>query len=143
MIEPNLDKNAPQPGLSSPPPSHRSSEFEFSERDNAIIRSLAKRMNFVGLFAIAVGCFAIVLGAILNHAGSILSGSLYALIGLWTQRASASFKNVADTEGHDIANLMQALKDLRQLYGVQFWLCALGLLASMITTIFLVSHRVA
>ncbi len=119
----------------------RSSEYEFSERDGEIIRSLARKMNFVGLFALGVGVFVIFLGALMGHAGSILSGALYALIGIWTHRASVSFRNVADTRGNDISNLMHALHDLQKLYGFQFWLCALGLLASIITSIALLYHR--
>jgi hypothetical protein len=120
--------------------SHRYAEYEFSEQESRLIARLARKMRFVGLFALAIGILVVGFGAIFGNAGSIISGALYALIGIWTHRASVSFRHVADTRGRDISNLMHALHDLQRLYTVQFWICLLTLIASLVALSFLIFH---
>jgi len=85
-------------------------------------------MHFVGLFLLAMGLLIIAIGVVVVfHAGPIISGALACVVGLWTQRASMSFKSVVQTEGQDITHLMDALDDLRKLYSLQYWLLILGL----------------
>jgi hypothetical protein len=105
--------------------------YEFSERENVLIAGLASRMRFVGLLAFATGALVVVLGALRIDPLWIFSGAFSTLIGLWTHRASVSFRDVVQTEGHDIPHLMQALEDLRKLYTLQFWAGFLGLLVML------------
>jgi hypothetical protein len=124
----------PPPPAASPSTSHA---YEFSDEDNVVIQVLASRMNFVGLFALGVGIFVIFLGALFFHIASILSGSLYAVIGIWTHRAGHSFHNITATRGNDLRHLMHAIRDLQRLYTIQFWLCLLTLMSAVITSVLL------
>lgn len=137
---PDHDDSAPSasPGAGAP---RAGREYEFDESKNAVFADLALKMEVVGLFAIAVGIFVVFLGAWLFHPGSILSGALYAVIGMWTHRAGVSFKKIAQTRGHDISHLMHALNDLERLYSVQFWICVLTLAASLLATGVLLFQR--
>jgi hypothetical protein len=108
-------------------------QYEFKEDENRIIGQLASKMNFVGLFLFANGILTVAIGVHpLFHVGPIITGALMCVVGLWTQRASSSFRNVVDTEGHDISHLMKALDDLRKLYSLQFWLVILGVLLALV-----------
>jgi hypothetical protein len=106
--------------------------YEFSPEQNALLLRLASRMQFVGLFALGLGVVAIILGAVRKQYGVMFGGILYAVIGLWTERAGRSFRFIAITEGHDIRHLMHALADLRKLYTVQYWICFAALLAAIV-----------
>jgi hypothetical protein len=107
-------------------------QYEFKPGENKIIGQLAFKMHFVGLFLLAIGLIIIAIGvAVVFHVGPIISGTLACVVGLWTQRASMSFKNVVQTEGHDISHLMDALDDLRKLYTLQYWLLVLGVLLAL------------
>jgi len=101
--------------------------YEFKANENTIISQLASRMHFVGLFLLATvwsssGWASSMADTSCTNIGPIISGSLMCLVGLWTQRASTSFKSVVQTEGKDISYLMYALDNLRKLYSLQFWL---------------------
>jgi hypothetical protein len=102
-------------------------QYEFQEPENRLIKSLASKMHFVGLFGISIGLLTIALGAIMFHVAPILTGTYSALLGIWTQRASISFRSIVDTQGKDVSHLIAALEDLRKLYSLQFWLCVLTL----------------
>jgi hypothetical protein len=107
-------------------------QYEFKPGENKIIGQLAFKMHFVGLFLLAMGLMIIAIGvAVVFHVGPIISGTLACVVGLWTQRASMSFKNVVQTQGRDITHLMDALDDLRKLYTLQYWLLVLGLLLAL------------
>lgn len=101
--------------------------YEFSAHENTVLEKLASRMHFVGLFALAIGILVIVAGVLRHRPFAIISGAFYALFGIWTQRASASFHDVVDTKGRDIHHLMHAVDDLRKLYTVQYWMCLIAL----------------
>lgn len=105
--------------------------FELEARDNALVESLAARMYFVGWVTLTVGIFVVVLGACLFSVPSILSGMLYSVIGLWTHRASVSFKKVGETQGQDLSHLIFAIRDLRNLYSLQVWICTFTLAAAV------------
>ncbi len=143
---PAADDNAiAKPGVITPQPTTapagapagglRASEkqYEFKPGENKIIGQLASKMNFVGLFLLAVGVLVIAHGVIVAvHYGPIISGTLTAVVGIWTQRASVSFRSVVQTEGRDISHLMRALEDLRKLYSLQFWLLFLSMLLALV-----------
>jgi hypothetical protein len=108
-------------------------QYEFKTNENRIIGQLASKMHFVGLFLLTMGLLIIGIGvAVVFHVGPIISGTLACVVGLWTQRASMSFKNVVQTEGDDITHLMDALDDLRKLYSLQYWLLVLGVLLALL-----------
>jgi hypothetical protein len=108
-------------------------QYEFKPHENKIIGELAAKMHFVGLFLLAAGLLVIGIGVLVHHYGPILSGTIFCMVGLWTQRSSVSFKNVVYTEGHDISHLISALEDLRKLYSLQFWLLILALVFTVVS----------
>lgn len=120
-------------------------QYEFSNSQNELIKNLADKMRFVGLFLIVSGVLAL-LGGILTLRqggfGNIFNGVFYIVLGFWTQKAASSFKLIVDTEGSDIENLMGALGELRKLYALQYWLLiilliflALGIVLGLIAGI--------
>jgi hypothetical protein len=84
-------------------------------------------MHFVGLFWISIGLFTIAIGGLIRHIGPIFTGTFSTLLGIWTQRASTSFKSIVDTQGKDVSHLIEALEDLKKLYSLQYWLCIITL----------------
>jgi len=112
-----------------------SSEYEFNHKQNELLRDLAKKMNFVAILAIAGGILGIIAGVIVLFAAStnatgdlsldfsnLIQGIFLLLIGIWTRNAAIAFKRVVTTTGHDVENLMAALRELRKLYTLQYWL---------------------
>src|SRR5436305_15106829 len=89
-------------------PAPAATPMEFSDSENALVRELAARMHVVGLFTLGIGTFVIMIGVILVNVPSILSGTLYSVIGLWTDRASAPFRNITDTRGKALSRPVMA-----------------------------------
>lgn len=116
------------PGMKPPGPS-----YEFTLVQDDVIRSLSKKMNFVGLFYIVVSALVGLAGLGFMFLNAWI-GLLYMimltpelLIGIWTLNAGKSFRLIVDTKGHDIPHLMNALNALRKLYTLTFWLLIVGL----------------
>jgi hypothetical protein len=126
---PGSDSHAPVPHPAQPPeqPPPRP-PYEFTPTQNDVIRGLAGKMKFVGIFYIVASCF-VGLAGLVAMFFSPLIGAFYLvlltpelLIGIWTINAAQSFKLVVDTKGRDIPHLMGALTALRKLYTLMFWL---------------------
>jgi hypothetical protein len=127
------DANPPSPDQpSGAVPPHVGDSYEFTGRENAVIGRLGEKMHFVGLFTLGVGVLAIGFGVMRRDLGPVVSGLLYAMMGVWTERAGAQFRTVVVTEGHDIRHLMHALEDLRRLYTLQFWICLIAIVAALV-----------
>ena len=113
-------------------------QYEFSNSQNELIKNLAEKMRFVGLFLIIGGALAL-LGGILalrqGGLGNIFNGVFYIILGFWTQKAASSFKMIVDTQGHDVENLMGALGELRKLYALQYWLLIVLLIFLALTIV--------
>ena len=110
-----------EPARSQPP-------YEFSPSQDEIVRALAGKMKFVGVFYVLTSCFLCLAGLVCLFFSPLL-GVFYLillipelLIGIWTIHAAHSFRLVVDTTGRDIPHLMGALTDLRKLYTLMFWL---------------------
>lgn len=98
------------------------SQYEFTADQNVVIGGLAGKMKLVAIFLVTIG----ILSAMVNWVqGSIITGLIlglvYALIGVWTFDAARSFRKIVDTQGSDISHLIDALKDMRRIYTLQFW----------------------
>ncbi len=112
-----------------------SSEYEFNQKQNELLQDLAKKMNFVAILAIAGGILGMLAGLIVlltasaNATGdrsldfsNLIQGIFLLLIGIWTRNAAIAFKRVVNTTGRDVENLLAALRELRKLYTLQYWL---------------------
>ncbi len=112
--------------------------YEFTVTQNEIIRTLAGKMKFVGIFYIVASCF-VGLAGLIAMFFSPLIGVVYLvlltpelLIGIWTINAAQSFKLVVETKGRDIPHLINALTALRKLYTLLFWLLIAALVFLML-----------
>jgi len=150
---PNLEpKTPPQPDQ------HQSTQplgakpqgpgFEFTLMQDEVIRSLSKKMNFVGFFYIVASALVGLAGVGFMFVNAWI-GLFYMilltpelLIGIWTLNAGKSFRLVVDTKGQDIPHLMNAINALRKLYTMMFWILIIGLvfmLLAIVAAIVLIS----
>ena len=121
-------------------------EYEFDAIENLIIRRLSLAMRCLSVVLIALGLVVIAGGTLSawNYRAvnpfliSSLQAGILILFGVWTGGASKSFRQIVETEGHDIANLMEALKELSKLFFLQFGLvmAAIALLLAIATSQF-------
>ena len=104
--------------------------YEFTSTQDRLISELSNKMRFVSYVLIVIGALLIFAGLVsINQGGfgSVIYGIVQLLVGVWTNKAAASFRKIADTQGNDISNLMNALAELRKLYTLQYWLFILAL----------------
>jgi hypothetical protein len=125
-----MEFEAMEPQSGEPQPVTASS-YEFTTTQERLIADLAGKMRFVSYFLIVVGVLQIIPGlsrlVIAEGFKLVISGVVQLLIGIWTNRAASSFLQVTQTRGNDIDNLMEALKQLRRLYSLQYWLLIVAL----------------
>ena len=118
----------------------QSGSYEFNSTQEKLVQALANKMRFVSFFLIAIGILRFITGIVALIRGAplinaIISGIIMLLIGFWTYTAASSFNRIVKTQGNDIENLMNALKELRKLYTLQFWLFIIVLIAIIIVNI--------
>lgn len=123
------------------------SEYEFSSSQNELIGDLAKKMSFVATLSIAAGVLVLISGIIIlisafaepqsfaQAINSLIQGTFFLLIGIWTRNAGSAFKRIVTTSGADVENLMGALGELRKLYTLQYWLVILVLVFIVVALI--------
>lgn len=105
--------------------------YEFNNTQNKLIRELSEKMRFVGYFLIGLGILVAIGGLVLiarGGIGNLIQGIVQIVIGFWTNKAASAFKQIVDTQGNDIENLMGALGELRKLYTLQYWLYIVALI---------------
>ena len=106
----------------------QSSGYEFSEAENSTIQVLAKRMKFIGILNLIFAGFMVLGGIVVlfKFPGQAIVAfaevALFAFMGIWNYKGSASFQLIVQTTGNDIAHLMEALADLKKIYNLQYWL---------------------
>jgi hypothetical protein len=61
-----------------------------------------------------------------------VTGLFFLLQGIWARSSAASFRKVVDTQGNDITNLMNAIGELRTMYGLLYLLLGAALLAGLV-----------
>ncbi len=108
--------------------------YEFSEKENATIKSLAWFMKLTGIILIVAGVLA-ALGGIAsgeNLLAGLLQGAFSIVVGLLQYRASTAFSTVVATHGNDILHLMSALGTLRTLYKLQIIAIAAAVIIGVI-----------
>jgi hypothetical protein len=107
--------------------------YEFTLMQDEVIRSLSKKMKFVGYFYIVASALVGLAGLGFMFVNAWI-GLFYMilltpelLIGIWTLNSGKSFRLIVDTKGQDIPHLMGALNALRKLYTLMFWILIIGL----------------
>jgi hypothetical protein len=114
---------------SAPPPPSRASaspagEFEFSEANKEQLAALAASMSFVGvcvmLLGLMSGTFALAAayGGFSAIGGGLVAGAAVCLpLGWWATSAGRSLSALVRTRGRDVAHMMEAVGQLRWLFG--------------------------
>jgi hypothetical protein len=122
--------------------------YEFTPVQEAVIGDLAGKMRFVGAFMLTLAVFAAV--QVLMVLGmrwkedrpfdvfGTIQALIYGLIGFWTLDASKAFREVVTTTGWDVPHVMDALRSLRKMYSLLFWLLIASIAAVFIL---MVGHR--
>lgn len=111
-----------------PPPGAR--QYEFTPAQDQLIADLARKMRFVGFFALLVGGLgvaAMIVALVRQRIAYNLDAIIWLFLGFWTLGAARAFQDVSDTQGRDITHLMQALAELRSLYSLLYWLLIVAL----------------
>ena len=105
--------------------------YEFNLAQNEVMATLGQAMRGAGRFLGVIGILSVVigLGRLFVHAGtwqgslvialaSLLQGGIFLFVAVWTRAAGDHFAGVANTTGADIQHLMEALREVRQVYGL-------------------------
>lgn len=124
--------------------------YEFTDEQNATLKSLARSMKYTGLlfifFGIVVGVFcALTIRQYPFYGLAFLFQTLLlATIGVWTNFASYAFRLIAETVGSDMDHLMDALHNMRRLYWLQtVWLViAICLTLAVLVLSFVLGYHV-
>ena len=104
--------------------------YEFTPVQEEVIGDLAGKMRFVGTFLCALALLSLfqviyVAVKLQNHPLDIfttINALIYGLIGYWTVVASRNFAAVVATTGWDVPHVMDALRSLRKMYSLLFYL---------------------
>jgi len=127
---PRASAAPPTPRASAAPPAPRASaapppgEFEFSEANKEHLAALAASTSFVGvcvmLLGLMSGTFALAAGyggfAAIG-AGLVAGAAVCLPLGWWATSAGRSLSALVRTRGRDVALLMEAVGQLRRLFG--------------------------
>jgi hypothetical protein len=116
--------DAPRPpaarASAAPPPG----EFEFSEDNKEDLAALAASMSFVGvcvmLLGLMSGTFALAAGygGFAAVGAALVAGAAVCMpLGWWAMSAGRSLSALVRTRGRDVAHLMDAVAQLRRLFG--------------------------
>ena len=118
--------DAPRPAPSeSRPPEPRAEPYGFSDAHKDSFRALAASVSFVGvctlMFAGLSAIFAlgeVYLGFVPNGLGTAVAAAVYGVMAWWMVSAGRSLSAMVRTKGQDIERLMEAVVQLRRLFGL-------------------------
>ncbi len=112
--------------------------YEFTKDQESVIGDLSGKMRFVGAFLFALGMLGLFQVAYVAYRVRLFDGLMainaliYGLIGFWTLRASGAFAAVVETVGWDVPHLMDALRSMRKMYSLLYWLLIMAIVASIV-----------
>jgi len=112
------------------------SEYEFSQKDNAIFENLTKSMRTFGVLTIIVGIIGIAATILIyltisDTVGSAIAAIISVIIlltGITIFRPADNFTRIASSAGSDISELMNGLGELNARFGILVWLAGIGLI---------------
>ncbi len=112
---------APAPRVSAPPPA---TAFEFSEAQKEGLAALAASMSFVGVCVMLLGLMSATFAVAAGYGGyaaigvALVAGAAVCMpFGWWATSAGRSLSALVRTRGRDVAYLMDAVIQLRRLFG--------------------------
>jgi hypothetical protein len=113
---------APRPEAVTEP---RAEPYEFSETHKDSFRALAASVSFVGvctlMFAGLSAVFAlgeVYMGFVPNGIGTAAAAGVYGVMAWWMVSAGRSLGAMVRTRGQDVERLMEAVVQLRRLFGL-------------------------
>ena len=121
---------------------------EFDAEQNQVLSDVSKRMRLFAGLMIATSILS--LGATvfqlvrMGVRGSTLIGGtvatgvgtvIYVVVAYYTISAASSLESITTSEGADESRLLDALRSLKTLFGIQYWLIVLSLLAIILMMI--------
>ena len=119
------DAPRPEPARSSTAPPREAPPYELSDLHKESLLALGGSMSFVGvctmLLAVLSGVFALgemYLGFIPNGLATAVGAALYGVMAWWMVSAGRSLGALVRTRGRDIEQLMEAVVQLRRLFGL-------------------------
>lgn len=99
--------------------------YEFSDVHKESFRALGASMSFVGvctmMFALLSAIFAlgeVYMGFVPNGLGTAAAAGLYGVMAWWMVSAGRSLAAMVRTRGRDVEQLMEAVVQLRRLFGL-------------------------
>jgi hypothetical protein len=105
-------------------PAGATAEFEFSEEHKEALAALAASASFVGVCVMLLGFMSATFAAAALYAsfaavgGGLFAGACVCMpLGWWAMSAGRSLSALVRTRGRDVAHLMEAVVQLRRLFG--------------------------
>ncbi len=122
-----------------------SGSYEFGGAENEVFIATSRAMRIVGVLTGVFGAMFIIGALMGKHVElpqllQIGEGVVMALVGGWLSHAASSLRNVADTVGQDIPNLMEAMRRLRSVYTLQAVMMVIGVLLGLATVGLAIKH---
>jgi hypothetical protein len=115
--------SASSPSASTPSPAAPSYEFSDAHKDS--FRALAASVSFVGVCTLmfaglsaVFACGELFLGFVPNGLVTALATGLFGVMAWWMVSAGRSLSAMVRTRGQDVERLMEAVVQLRKLFGL-------------------------
>jgi hypothetical protein len=109
--------DAPRPAPPEPRlPEPRSEPYEFSEAHKDSFRALAASVSFVGVCTLMFAGLSAVFAP--NGLGTAVAAAVYGVMAWWMVSAGRSLSAMVRTKGQDVERLMEAVVQLRRLFGL-------------------------
>jgi hypothetical protein len=107
------------------PPEPPSEPYEFSDLHKDSFRALAASVSFVGVCTLLFAGLSVVfalgeayMGFVPNGIGTAAVAAVYGVMAWWMVSAGRSLSAMVRTRGQDIERLMEAVVQLRRLFGL-------------------------
>ena len=115
--------------------------YEFTDDENLVFQKLALRMNIAGVMMVVFGIGMIVFGGIrypwsLTLVLLAINGFILFGLGYLIFQSAKRFRKIAETQGHDIMYLMEAMVDQSRLYTLIGALIIVSTLAMVASALF-------
>jgi hypothetical protein len=119
-VAPKSDAPRPAPPEPRPP-----EPYEFSEVYKDSFRALAASVSFVGVCTLMFAGLSVVfavgevyMGFVPNGLGTAVAAGVYGVMAWWMVSAGRSLSAMVRTRGQDVERLMEAVVQLRRLFGL-------------------------
>jgi hypothetical protein len=117
-------------------------DHEFTAPQSKVLAGVSKRMKLFAGLMIASPLLSLFVTAFqpiqMGAGGRTLAGGMiataiiavfYIVIAFYTISAASSLQSIATSEGADVPNIIHAANALKRLFGIQYWLIVIALMA--------------